>query len=388
MEDKPLRIAMFTDNYYPFIGGVPLSIGRLTKGLRAMGHSVTVFCPKYPEQKDADPDIVRCKLLRYHKTKVYNFPIINVYSRRIRAEYLRRGFDVVHSHHPFWMGKKGYRLAKKSGIPTVFTFHTRYDHYSHYLPFFKKFFKAYIANRFIKRFSGHCSAVFAPTQTAKEYLIELGVKTPVEILPTAIEINEAEVDQTLRNKLAPAGEILLCTVSRLAKEKNFSFLLEGIRAIKERTDMPFRCVIVGDGPERSDIEASIQAYGLEDTVLLAGSVPPEQVEGYYRASDLFVFASQSETQGMVLLEAMAGRCPVVAVSSGGVDDVVENGKNGYRTRENAEEWAGRVIELMSDEKKRRAMSDNAYERAKQCSVESMAAQAIRTYRSVIGKKNG
>lgn len=390
MDDTPLRIAMFTNNYYPFIGGVPLSIDRLTKGLRAMGHTVTIFCPKYPEQPepDHDPGIVRCKLLRYQKSEVYNFPIINIFSRRIHNEFLRRGFDLVHSHHPFWMGKKGYRLAKKYKLPVVFTFHTRFDQYSHYLPVFKKFFKAYIANRFIKRFSGRCDAVFTPTQTAKDFLTDLGVKTPMDILPTGIEIGRGERDQALRESLAPGGGVLLCTVSRLAKEKNIFFLLEGIRYIKEHTALPFRCVVVGDGPERGEIEAFIRSSCLEDTVTLVGSVPPEEVARYYRASDLFVYSSRSETQGMVLLEAMAGQCPVVAVSSGGVDDVIENGVNGYRTQEVTEEWAQRVIELMSDGEKRRVMSGNAYEHAKQYSAEEMAAHAAHVYRGAVAKRHG
>jgi glycosyltransferase involved in cell wall biosynthesis len=381
-----MRIAMFTNNYYPFIGGVPISIDRLTRGLRGLGHHVTIFAPEYPDQPpDADPGIVRCKLMRYHKSKEFNFAIANIFSRELDAEFLRRDFDVIHLHHPFWMGVKGMNYGKKYGIPVVFTYHTRFDHYSHYVPLMKTFFKHYISHSIVKRFSSKSAAVFAPTRTARNYLVELGVKKPIEVLPTGIELLREQPEggaSRLRSKFAPNGEFLLCTVSRLAPEKNIFFLLRGIRYIKEHSSVPFRCVIAGEGPERESMEAYIREAGLEDTVTLLGKVPPDKVAEIYYASDLFVFASVTETQGMVLLEAMAGHCPVVAVLSGGVDDVVVDGYNGYRTHENAAEWSRRVMALMENPDKVREMSQNAFVSARRYSIEAMAAQAAQIYRQV------
>ncbi len=390
MEDKPLRVAMFTDNYYPFVGGVPNSIEKLTKGLRAMGHSVTIFCPQYPEQKtpDADPDIVRCKLLRYHKTKVYNFPLINVFSSRIRKEFLRRGFDVVHSHHPFWMGKKGHKLARKYGLPSVYTQHTMYDQYSHYLPLFKRAFKRYIAHSIICKFSQRCDAVFSPVGTSKAYLESMKVTTPISIMATGVYMVPKGAGGALRKQYAPKDGILLCSVARLAPEKNFHFMLKGLKRVKELTSAVFTCMIVGGGPDRASLDEAIVELGLSDTVVMIGEVPQPEVGRYLEASDFFVFASTSEVQGTVLYEAMAARCGAVSVYCSGADDVIVDGYNGYRTHEDIEEWAARVAALLDDPAEMRRLSDNAYEHAKQYSVEAMAEQATRTYRAVIAKKNG
>jgi glycosyltransferase involved in cell wall biosynthesis len=378
-----MRIAMFTNNYYPFIGGVPISIDRLTRGLRSLGHHVTIFAPEYPgAPPDADPGIVRCKLLRYHKTTAFNFAIANIFSREIDAEFVRRGFDVIHVHHPFWMGVSGMNFGKKYGIPVVFTYHTRFDHYSHYVPVMRGFFKHYISHSIVKHFSSKCAAVFAPTRTARDYLAELGVRAPVEILPTGIEITHDAPDSPLRSNLAPNGEILLCTVSRLAAEKNIFFLLKCIRHIKEYSSVPFHCAIAGEGPERAGIRAYIREAGLDGTVTLLGKIPPDKVADIYRAGDLFIYASTSETQGMVLLEAMAGHCPVVAVSSGGIDDVVIDGYNGYRTHGDIGEWSHRVMELMEDPDKLQELSRNAFAYAQRFSVEMMAAQAAQIYQQV------
>ncbi|MDR1692629.1 MAG: glycosyltransferase [Oscillospiraceae bacterium] len=390
MDDKPLRIAMFTDNYYPFVGGVPNSIEKLSKGLRAKGHSVTVFCPKYPEQTepDTDPDIVRCKLLRYHKTKVYNFPLINIFSSSIRKEFLRRGFDVVHSHHPFWMGKKGHKLARKYGLPSVYTQHTMYDQYSHYLPLLKGLFKKYIAHGIIRKFSQSCDAVFSPVGTSKTYLTSMGVTKPISVMATGVDMVPRGAGDVFRERYKPEQGVLLCSVARLAPEKNFHFMLKAIKRVTELTPARFRCLIVGGGPDRASLDDAIIALGLSGVVTMIGEVPQPEVGRYLEASDFFVFASTSEVQGTVLYEAMAARCGAVSVYCSGADDVIIDGFNGYRTHEDIEEWAARVASLLNDPGEMRRLSDNAYEHAKQYSVEAMAEQAERTYRSVIGKRSG
>ncbi|MDR0325109.1 MAG: glycosyltransferase [Oscillospiraceae bacterium] len=387
METAALRIAMFTDNYYPFIGGVPISIDRLTQGLRAMGHSVTIFAPAYPGQSpEADPDTVRCKLLRYHKTKLFDFAVTNIFSREIDTEFAKRGFDVIHAHHPFWMGVKGLNFGKKYGIPVVYTHHTQFDQYSHYMPVMKGFFKSYISHSVVKYFSQRCDLVFSPVKTSEAYLTSLGVTTPIEILPTGVKLVPEGAGDEIRQKLAPGGETLLCSVARLAPEKNIPFLLRGINRVREISSVPFKCIVVGDGPERGALDQIVRKLNLDDCVVLTGGVPPEEVGNYIRASDLFVFASRSEVQGVALFEAMAARCPVVAVRCSGADDVIIDGFNGYRVYEDLEEWAGRVAALLSDREERQRLADNAYRHAEQFSTEAVAQQATRAYRRAIEEK--
>ena len=400
IEKKQLKIAMFTNNYFPFIGGVPISIARLTKELRKQGHTVYIFAPKYPNQeKDQDPHIIRCKLLRYHKTKIFNFAIVNIFLPGIEKEFKKHDFDVVHVHHPFWMGKKGMKLARKYKIPVVLTYHTRFDKYYHYVPVAKRFFKNILSHQIVKKFSEKCEMILAPTDTSKAYLMEIGVNTEINVLPTGIDFDifkEIKYDifkgvkeETVRNRYAKKNEALLCTVSRLSQEKNIYFMLDGIRYIKENTKIPFKVIIVGAGPEKENIMNKIQNEGLENTIILVGNIPPDEISLYYLASDFFVFSSKSETQGMVLLEAMASFCPVLAVIAGGVEDVIIDGYNGYKTNEDISEWGRRAIEMLEDKEKLSKMSQNAHEYAKRFSLELMARHATDIYiKAMEGCKKG
>jgi len=386
-EGKPLKIAMFTNNYLPFIGGVPISIYRLSKGLRARGHTVYIFAPEYPEKSEADPFVIRCKLLTYHRSKVFNYAVVNLFSPKIAGEFAKGGFDLIHVHHPFWMGGKGRRLGKKYGIPVVLTYHTRFDSYYHYIPFMKLMFKNIISHHIIKRFAQGCDAIFAPAETSKEYLSNIGVSRPIEIISTGIDFDDFDIASPdgLRGKYAAPDEVLLCSVSRLSQEKNIFFLIEGLKYIKEHASKPFKCIVIGDGPERGAIEKAISECGLDDTVLLIGNVPPQDVGRYYLASDIFVFASKSETQGMVVLEAMAGRCPVVAVLSSGIEDAVINGYNGYKTEEDARVWGEKAMLLIEDEGRLKEMSGNARRYAEKFSLDEMASRAYETYAKAIMK---
>lgn len=383
---KHLKIAMFTNNYLPFIGGVPLSIQRLAKGLRKQGHEVYIFAPHYPGQPlDNDSYVIRCKLLTYHRAKAFNFAIVNIFSPQIEKEFIQYDFDLIHVHHPFWMGKKGLKLGKKYNIPVVLTYHTRLDSYQNYLPFMRLIFKNVISHSLVKRFAQRCDGVFAPTETSREYLSNIGVSRRIEVLPTGIDFEcfENAADKELRDSSVPHDGVLLCSVLRLSQEKNIYFLIDCIKYIKEHTDIPFKCIIIGDGPEKNGILKALDDNSLHDVVLLLGDVPPDAVYQYYLAADIFVFTSKSETQGMVLLEAMAGNCPVVAVLSSGIEDVVINGYNGYKTVESIEIWGQKVIHLMNDKEKREALSKNAYRHAQKYSLDDMAGHAIDTYVRII-----
>lgn len=388
-----LNIAMFTNNYFPFIGGVPVSIERLAKGLKKQGHQVYIFAPKYPFScPDENSNIIRCRLLFYYKTRTFNFPIINIFSPKIEKEFVSRKIDVVHVHHPFWMGSKGVKLAKKYKVPVVFTYHTRLDKYSHYVPALgRELFKNKVSHYMVRKFSKKCDAVFAPTNTAKEYLKNIGVRKNIEILPTGIDFkdyNSIEIRdiEELKQKYKKNNEIILSSVSRLAKEKNLYFLLEGVKHIKEHTSLPFKLIIIGEGPERENLLKAIESDNLKDMVLLIGAVSPKDIYKYYMFSDIFVFASQSETQGIVLIEAMAGKCPVVAVCSSGIDDIIFNEYNGFKTKADIQAWAEKVLYLMENPEKLMEMAQNAYNFSKSFSIEQMAKNASELYFRTIEKE--
>jgi 1,2-diacylglycerol 3-alpha-glucosyltransferase len=385
---KPLRVAMFTNNYLPFIGGVPLSIDRLCKGLRRLGEAVKVFAPAYPEPwiDPEDGRVVRCPGL-FH-ARLAGFPVANVFSRKIRAEFKAFKCDLVHVHHPFWLGKKGMRLAKKRGLPVVFTYHTRLERYTHYLPFPGTALKNLAAHVLIKRFANRCDAIITPTPSTEEYLRNLGVSALIEKIPTGIGMEDykcwtPQKVHELRNRYASEKEPLLISVSRMAREKNLDFLIDGLAKVKGLFPTPFKCLLVGDGPEKARLEDKTATLGLNDEIVFIGNMPPRDLARCYLAADLFVFASTSETQGMVLIEAMAGGCPVVAVRASGVYDVVKDGYNGLMVAESTESWSKAVAALLTNRRQLSVLSQNSRVFAEDYSEEKIAEKVLNLYWRVV-----
>jgi len=394
-KNKNLKIAMFTNNYFPVIGGVPISIQRLAKALRKKGHEVKIFAPEYKNkiQNEDEKNIIRCNSIYYYEEAGLEFPVTNIYSPQIKKDFQAEDFDLVHAHHPFWLGNKGRKLAEEFNLPLAFTYHTRLEKYAHYVPnilFIRKFFANRLSHFLIRNFANKTDAVFAPTESTKEYLRNVGVSRYIKVMPTGIDFEYYNCDENkikeLRKELIGKSEHLLISVSRLSKEKNLYFLLDGINRLKETSELDFKLIIIGSGSEKENIMQFIKDNSLENYIELIGAVDFREMAKYYLASDLFVFASTTETQGMVLLEAMAAKNPVVAVKSSGIDDVIEEASNGYKTEEEIDKWSSRIKELLNDRKKYEEFSQNAFETAKNYSIEKMAEEAEELYYKIMQLK--
>lgn len=379
-----MRIALMTNNYKPITGGVPISIERLARGLEALGHEVTIFAPTYKEQEEEE------NVFRYAtcmKRFIGGIVLPNPFDARIEKEFRRQAFDIIHVHHPMLIGRTAVRLSRKYGIPLVFTYHTRYEQYTkcytggilrleHVMPLY------------LRAFLKHCNFVFAPTAGIRRYLTDTcrisSEKTG--ILPTGIERGNFDVDAAACDKIRKmygAENIpLLLTVSRMAQEKNVEFLLEGLTGVKEKYRKPFRVLMIGDGPDRESLMRRSAKLGLEDTVVFAGTVPNEEIAPYFQAADAFIFASKTETQGIVVLEAFAGSTPVIAVKASGVEDLVDDGVNGILTREDAEEYADRLTDFLNGrdgDSRYREMAGNAFQKAGLYREEAVALKAVHYY---------
>ncbi|WP_024460606.1 glycosyltransferase [Marinimicrobium sp. LS-A18] len=375
-QSAPLRVAMFTNNYLPFIGGVPLSIERLRRGLIALGNSVLVVAPRYRRQDPEESGVVRAhSLLTLGVRGEFRLP--NIFLTRIRRTVRAFRPDLIHVHHPIWMGTLGLWLARRLDIPSVYTYHTRLEHYAHFVPLPGALFRNLISHGLIKRFANRCSGVIVPTNSAEDYLRMIGVKTPIFVQPTGIDYDRFQtVDDAalarLRQQYTLEGKRVLISVSRLSTEKNIDFLLDAVARLKDQTSTPFHLLMIGDGHERHRLQQRIEQEALADHVTLVGAIAPEDMATYYRLGDLFVFASKSETQGMVILEAMAASLPVVAVRSSGIDDVVREDENGYKTPDNLEVWCRRVHQLIEDDTHRDRLSRQAQSFAQQYSTDAFA----------------
>lgn len=392
---KPLRVAMFTNNYLPFVGGVPISIDRLRRGLHRLGHQVRIVAPRYASSTDHEPQIIRApSLMRFGQRG--EFRIANIFSAGIRRGIREFAPEVVHVHHPFWLGYLGMLVALQLRVPVVYTYHTRLEHYAHYVPLPGPLFRNLISHALIRRFSNRCDAVIVPTQSVEDYLRMIGVHVPIFVQPTGIDYQsfhsgdsnntDATAVEQLRRQLGLNQERVLISVSRLTREKNLDFLIDAIDYLRRLNPPSFHLLLVGDGAERERLQARIDGLGLSAQITLVGNVAPDLVRHYYALSDLFVFASKSETQGMVILEAMAAQLPVVAVRSSGIDDVINEGVDGYKTPERPDIWAARVRELLVDDTYRERMADAAEAHAQQYDLQPVAREIGEVYAYVLAAR--
>lgn len=382
-----MRIAMFTNNYKPYIGGVPISIEHLAEALREQGHLVYVFAPSYEGQQE-EPYVIRYPSFPF---AVAGAPVPNILTKVFEQKVRELQIEVIHVHHPALVGNVALRLRRKLGIPVVFTYHTRYEEYLYYIRGLKSI-ERHVGGIewYLKQFCTQCDMLFAPTPGMRRYLLERSIiGTPVEVLPTGIPAEsfrrDAGEEEAIRQTYKKGADYLFCTVSRLAKEKNLDFQLEALYCLKQilaKRGKTFRHLIIGEGPDRKHLEQEIALRGLEENVLLLGNVENEEIKNYHGAADAFLFTSKSETQGIVILEAMAAGKPVIAVDASGVCDVVVTGENGILTSENALVFAVRTAELMENEPLRRQMEQTAAATAASYCEEKIAEQAAAYYASV------
>nr|WP_290700324.1 glycosyltransferase [Halomonas sp. UBA3074] len=387
---KSLRVAMVSNNYFPFVSGVSVSVDRLRNGLHDLGHSIQLLVPRYREPWQDDQAIKRIPTLMAFGEK-REFRLTNPFSVRFRRCLRAFKPDLIHVHHPFWLGSMGLLMGRRLKVPVVYTYHTRLEHYAHFVPLPGALFRNLISHYLIKHFSNRCQGVIVPTYSAEEYLRMIGVKTPSLVQPTGIDVErfahvEAEALETLRERLAidPARKILI-SVSRISKEKNIGFMLEALAELQNQEHEDFHLLLIGDGPDREAIQHQIDTLKLTARVTLVGAVPPDQMALYYHLGDIFVFASTSETQGMVILEAMSAGLPVVAVRSSGIDDVVRQGVNGFKTPQNRQAWGQKVIELKDNEALRQQLGKQASHFAEEFDIANFATAVATFYAEVLAK---
>ncbi|RKI94011.1 glycosyltransferase family 4 protein [Parablautia intestinalis] len=371
-----MKIAMMTNSYKPFIAGVPVSIERLSRSLQARGHEVVVFAPSYDEQEE-EKNVVRYKALL--RGVACGFSVPDSLDSKIEKSFKEGNFDVIHVHHPMLIGRTAQYLSWKYHVPLVFTYHTRYEQYLHYvgLSGLKRVMPAYV-----KSYGKRCDMVLAPTPMMKDYLEEIGITAPVRVVPTGLHEDSFYPDRQralgIRQHLAEDKKYLFCTVARLAKEKNLEFLFESMKLFKENCGSCFRLALIGDGPQRDSLEKRADSLGLSREIIFLGKIPNQEVKNYCHASDLFLFTSLSETQGIVLLESMAAGTPVLALWGSGTRDVVVNGKNGYMTEASETEFADKLMDIL-EKKEIELLRQGAVMTAENYSSEKIARLAESAY---------
>ncbi len=384
-----LKIGIFTDSYRPYTSGVVRSIETFSDELRAMGHEVFIFAPEYPNhhQKQLEEDGV----FRFSSIPAptnHDFALALPFSIRLHSTLKKIGLDVIHVQSPFLLGRLGAHYAKKLNIPLIFTFHTLYDQYVHYLPIGQNFTKKF-TKKFCADFCNHCDLVIVPTGIISENLQEWGVSTEIRVLPTGININSfrtEEKDWLYQKYKIAATEKLLISVGRLGKEKNFPFILQSFSSINAAFPNT-RLVLVGNGPEKNVLVNMAGELGIINKVNFTGTLSKEDTAKAYNSAHIFVFASVTETQGLVVGEAKAAGLPTVAVKAFGISEMVQNGIDGFLTHLDVSEFACQVKLLLGDESLRYTMSQNALINSESISSKNCTQKLLQYYYDVIQKCN-
>ncbi|QUE53301.1 glycosyltransferase [Luteolibacter ambystomatis] len=372
---------MFTNTYLPHVGGVARAVSTLAEECRRLGHEVRIVAPEFEGAEDS-PEVLRVPAIQ-------NFNGSD-FSVRLPSPGLIREFidefapDLIHSHHPFLLGDAALREGWRIGVPVVFTHHTLYEQYTHYVPLDSPALKR-AAIQLATEYCNLCQQVIAPSQSVADLLMARGVTTPVMELPTGVDTAFFATGEgsDVRNSAGIAPEaFVIGHVGRIAHEKNLAYLAKAVDIhLGRNPDSVF--VVVGDGGAMDEVRKSM--IGHDGRFHALGVRSGKDLADAYAAMDLFVFASQSETQGLVLAEAMSCGCPVVALDGPGVREVVEDGVNGrlLPSDESEEAFATALDQVAGDAGRMAAWRQEAVKTASRFDRSKCAERMLALYGEVL-----
>ncbi len=378
-----MKICMMTNTYLPHVGGVARSVSTFAHEYCRLGHEVLVVAPEFdgrPLPATQEALVERVPSLRNFNGSDFSIRLPGAAALSARIDAFQA--EIMHAHHPFLLGDTGLRIAMNKNVPIVFTHHTRYEDYTHYVPFESDALRE-VAIQLPTHFANLCDGVIAPSESIARLLQRRGVTTPMTIIPTGIDVGAfASADgRRFRERLGiPPGALVLGHVGRFALEKNLGYLAEAV-ALQLKAAPAARFLAVGDGTGREEMQAVFEKHGVADRLILPGKRTGRVLREAYRAMDVFAFASTSETQGMVVAEAMAAGLPVVALNASGVREVVRDGENGFLLPADAppSAFAAALDRLVSDKELRARFSRGAQASSRLFSRERSAARAIAFY---------
>lgn len=329
MEVFYMNIGLFTDTYFPQLSGVATSIQTLKNALEKDGHSVFIFTTTDPHlgKGTIEPNIFRVSSVPFVSFTDRRIPVRGLFQATKIAKEVK--LDIVHTQTEFGMGMIGKYVAHSLNIPTIHTYHTMYEDYLHYV-LNGHLLKPYHVKQITKAYLHKMDGVVAPSERVRETLTRYGVTIPMRVIPTGVDltaINENPHRDVRKELGINKKDKIILTLSRVAAEKKIDQILDVLLAILEKEpDVKF--VIAGDGPDVQPLKDQVARLSLEDYVIFAGSVEHSDVGNYYRMADLFVSASDTETQGLTYIEALAAGTKSVVYSTDYTEHVFDNKKLG------------------------------------------------------------
>ena len=390
-----MRIGLFTDTYPPYINGVSTSVCMLKHALEKKGHQVFVVTVNNDSLKyncEENDTVIRIPGI---PIGIYDYRLTGVYPLRATNIIKKWNLDIIHSHTEFGVGTFARIIAKQLDIPLVHTYHTMYEDYVHYIThgYFDRSSKKIVEYLTLFYCDKTANELIVPTKKTYDLFKEkYEVDRNVHIVPTGIEIerfykenvDKKKVTTLKKDLMILKDDFVIVFVGRIAQEKNIVFLIEAQKEIIKKNEN-IKLIIIGDGPDIDEYKKLVKKYKLGDNVVFTGKVPWDQVPCYYQLADVFATASTSETQGLTVIEAMAGGVAPLCIDDESFRNVVIDGLNGCIFK-NKKEYIKIVNDLYNDSTKLKNLSKQARLNAERHSSKYYAEGVLDVYNHALGNK--
>jgi 1,2-diacylglycerol 3-alpha-glucosyltransferase len=381
-----MKILFISDCYFPRINGVSTSIQTFRHHLMDLGHTVHLIAPDYGRQTENEKGIIRIpskKLPLDPEDRFMSFGKTMAQIDKLRAER----YDIIHIHTPFVAHYLGVKLSRLLGIPCIETYHTFFEEYLyHYIPFLPKFVLRITAKIFSRHQGNSLDGMVVPSHPMLNTLKNYGVTTRSQVLPTGIEPESFKAGdrEAFRAKYGiDQKRPVLLFVGRVAHEKNIGFLLKAVSEVRKQVSNVL-FVIAGEGPARDSLSKEAKALGIEGNVKFLGYLDRQtELNNCYKSADIFIFSSRTETQGLVLLEAMAQGIPVVSIAEMGTKDVLKEGQGVWIAKEEQLDFSAKVVKMLGDDKARKILGEAGCAYAQTWSARRQAERMHDFYKSII-----
>jgi 1,2-diacylglycerol 3-alpha-glucosyltransferase len=327
-----LTVGFFTDCWEPQINGVVVSMKNLERALTQRGHRVFTYAPAFGEQRSSGAGVFRQRAVTYPFQREFSMAAPFHWRALRRARY--QGIDLVHGHTEFSLGLVAGAVARRLGIPFVFTLHTLWKYYTHYL--FWGLLPESLLVPVMRRFYLKPDYLIAPSSKIKTYLEkEFRVAAHIETIPTGLDLDlfydcspsrEEKLAFRRAHGLAPDDTVMIFA-GRLGREKSIDALIEGLRTLREKHPT-LKLMLVGDGPARGELERLAEHLGARGAVVFTGYLEHDRLPLAYKSADFYAIASTTESQGLVTVEAMASGLPVVVRNDPAHLDILGRPENG------------------------------------------------------------
>lgn len=385
--ENKMRIAFFTNCYKPLVNGVVTSISSLKEAYERKGHEVYVFAPRVEDYVDQEKNVFRYRSVNLTSKVKYPLPI--PLSFRVKKIITEFNPDIVHIHHPFLLSSVAIMYGKRLGIPKILTLHTQYEQYAHYVSPIPERLTQEAIKMIIHNLSYKIDCITTPSESMRELIRSYGVKNRIEIIPNAIHLISFKEDDVFKRteikkkyNLKEDDKIILF-VGRVASEKSIDKIIKALAIIKKRDISKVKLLIIGDGPAMDELKQLARTLKIEKDVIFAGTVSYGEIRHYYKMAYVFTIASTTETFGIVTIEALASRVPVLAVKAPGAVDILTDGVDGLLVDNDVEKFANALEKIIREPELREKLSRGALKTSEKYSIDTISERMLNLYREVI-----